>query len=111
MTQTELFQALKSLGLPVAYGHFEGTPQNPVPALPYIVYQFSNSDDLKADNQNYFETSNFQVELYSAKKDLAKEKLLQDKLKELSLPYNKIETWIESESFYQIIYEIQLLGG
>ncbi|OJF16921.1 MAG: hypothetical protein A6D91_08945 [Bacillaceae bacterium G1] len=105
MTQAELYQALKSLGIPVAYGSFS-TPVTP----PFITYQFAYSSDLIADNQNYVDISNFQVELYTAKKDLAAEKLVQDKLKELGLPYAKTEAWIEEEKLYQIIYEVQLIG-
>lgn len=111
MTQAELYQALKAIGFPVAYSHFEDTPQNPAPKPPFITYQFVYSSDVKADNQNYVEISNFQIELYTAKKDLAAEKLVQDKLKELKLPYMKIETYLESEKLYQVIYEIQLIGG
>jgi len=105
LTQAELYQALKSLGIPVAYGSFS-TPVTP----PFITYQFAYSSDLIADNQNYVDISNFQVELYTAKKDLAAEKLVQDKLKELGLPYAKTEAWIEEEKLYQIIYEVQLIG-
>lgn len=106
MTQTELFQALKSLGLPVAYGEFT-FPQTP----PFITYQFAYSGDIMADNQNYVEAGYFQVELYTAQKDLATEKLVEDKLKELRLPYSKIETWLDSENLRQVIYEVQLIGG
>lgn len=106
MTQAELYQALKSLGMPVAYGSFS-TPVTP----PFITYQFAYSSDLIADNQNYVDISNFQVELYTAKKDLAAEKLVQDKLKELGLPYSKVEAFLEEEKLYQVIYEIQLIGG
>jgi hypothetical protein len=106
MTQTELYQALKSIGYPVAYGSFT-SPVTP----PFITYQFSNSSDLIADNQNYVEISNFQVELYTDKKDLAVEKIVQDKIKELGLPYRKFETFLDTEKLYQIIYEIQILGG
>ena len=111
MTQAELFAALKAIGYPVAYSHFEGTSDDPVPSPPYLVYLFAYSDDLMADNINYAEISNFQIELYTAKKDLVAEKNVQDKLKELSLPYRKTEVWLESEKLYQIIYEIQLIGA
>ncbi|MFC0906356.1 hypothetical protein ACFHWD_16900 [Clostridium sp. MT-14] len=111
MTQAQLYQALKSIGFPIAYHHFEGTDQNPVPPPPYIVYLFSYSSDLIADNINYAEISNFQVELYTTKKDLQSEALVQNKLKELEFPYSKIETWIESEKMYQVIYEIKLIGS
>lgn len=110
MTQAELFQALKAIGYPVAYSHFEDTPQNPAPAPPFITYQFAYSNDLMADNQNYVEISNFQVELYTDKKDLVAEKKVQDKFKELSLPYSKSETYLDSEKLFQVVYQIQLIG-
>jgi len=110
MTQAELFQALKVIGYPVAYSHFVDTPQNPAPSPPFITYQFAYSSDVVADNQNYVEVSNFQIELYTNEKDLAAERKVQDKLKELGLPYSKTEAWIEEEKLFQVIYEIQLIG-
>lgn len=105
MTLQELFQELKSIGYPVSYGFF-AVPVSP----PYLIYQFAYSNDLVADNQNYVEVSNFQVELYTEIKDLVAEQKVQDKLKELRLPYTKIETYLESEKLYQVIYEIQLIS-
>jgi len=106
MTLQELFQELKSIGYPVAYGSFA----KPTPP-PYLIYQFAYSNDFMADGHNYMEISNFQVELYTEYKDLEAEKKVQDKLKELKLPYTKIETYLESEKLYQVVYEIQLIGG
>lgn len=106
MTQVELLNLLKATGYPVAYSHF-----NTEPAAPYLVYLFAYDTDLMADNRNYVEISNFQVELYTEKKDLDAEKKVQDALKGAELPYRKNESWIESEKLYQIIYEIQLIGG
>ena len=111
MTQAQLYTALKSLGMPVAYREFIDTPENPAPPLPFITYQFANDGDLKADNQNYLAISNFQVELYTAVKDPTREKLVQDKLKEMRLPYSKLEEWIDTEKMLQVIYQIQLIGG
>jgi hypothetical protein len=106
MTQAELYQALKSIGFPVAYGSF-ADPVTP----PFITYQFAYSSDMIADNHNYVDIGNFQIELYTKKKEPATEKLVQEKLKELGLPYRKVEMWLESENLRQIIYEIQLIGG
>jgi hypothetical protein len=106
MTETELFTELKSLGLPVVYGEFS-TPQTP----PFITYQFTNAEDINADNQNFVEISNFQVELYTTKKSPATEKLLQDKFKTLKLPYDKFETYIDTEQLRQVVYQIKLIGG
>jgi hypothetical protein len=106
VTQAQLYQALQSIGLPIAYHHFT-TPPNP----PYLVYLFNFSADMIADNQNYVEISNFQVELYNTKKDPVTEKRVEDKLKELELPYTKTETFIESEGLFQALYLIQVIGG
>jgi hypothetical protein len=111
MTLAELYQALKAIGYPVAYSHFVDTPESPAPSPPFITYQFAYSSDLMADNQNYAEISNFQVELYTAKKDLAAEAAVQNKLKDLGLPYSKTEIYLEDEKLFQVIYEIQLIGG
>jgi len=106
MTQAELYQALKSIGYPVAYGSFS-SPVTP----PFIAYQFAYSNDLIADNINYVTIDDFQIELYTAKKDLVAEQKVQEKLKELGLPYRKFEAYLDSEKLLQIVYEIQILGG
>ena len=111
MTQAELFTILESLGMPVAYAEFIGTTETPVPPPPFITYQFAHSGDLMADNQNYVEISNFQIELYTDNKDLAKETLVQNLLKSNRLPYSKTEVWIESEKMRQVVYEIKITGG
>lgn len=106
MTQQELYIALKAVGLPVAYGSF-ATAVSP----PFITYQFAYGSDLIADNYNYAEISNFQVELYTTKNDPPTQTLVQNKLKELQLPYSKTETWLDAEKMYQNLYEVQIIGG
>lgn len=106
MTQEELYQALKAIGYPVAYGAFT-SPVTP----PFLTYQFAYSNDMIADNRNYVAIEDFQIELYTAKKDLVAEKKVQDKLKELGLPYRKFEAYLDEEKMYQILYEVQLIGG
>lgn len=111
MTLPELYTALKTLGMPIAYGEFEVTPQTPAPAPPFITYQVADNADVMADNINYVDVGNVQIELYTTRKDLAREKLVQDKLKTLGLAYGKFETRLEDERLYQIVYTVQLIGG
>ena len=106
MTQAELYQGLQATGLTVVYREFT-TPPDP----PYLIYLFSYSSDLMADGQNYLEIDNYQIELYTKNKDPATERLVQNKLKELGLPYSKTETFLQSEGLFQLVYEIQLIGG
>ena len=103
MTQNELYNLLKSTGLPVAYHHF-----NEPPGLPYIVYLFTFSENLGADNKVYQKIDNYQIELYSEKKDLAREQLIENLFDENDIYYDKSETYIESEEMYQVVYEIQI---
>jgi len=106
MTDAELVTALKALGMPVTQGRPIDTPENPAPALPFITLRYVNSADLMADNQNAIEAGYRHVELYTKKKDPVSEKKMQDLLKSLSLPYLKLEAYIEAEKLRQIIYEI-----
>ncbi len=109
MTQAELYQALKATGLPVVYSHWKaGDPLNQPPAPPYLIFQFAESDDLMADNHNYHAISAYDIELYSNRKDLAAEAKLENKLKELRIPYEKSETRIESEELFMVLYEITI---
>ena len=111
MTIEELSGALASLGMPVAYGEFLDTEENPAPDPPFITYQFADNNDFKADNQNYAAINNIDIELYTDKKDLTKEARVENKLNELRLPYRKSEVWIEAERMRQVLYQIQLIGG
>lgn len=104
MNVTELANHLNSIGLPIAYNHFTEPP-----APPYLVYLYSYSNDLIADNKNVMDVGIYQIELYTNKKDLASEKLVEDKLKEIELPYRKFEVWINEEKLYQIMYEVTLI--
>jgi len=103
MTQNELYNLLKSTGLPVAYHHFDEPP-----SLPYIIYLFTYSSNFAADSKIYKRFDNYQVELYSEKKDLESEQLLENVFDENDIYYDKSETYIESEEMYQVIYEIQI---
>lgn len=103
MTQAELYNLLKSTGLPVAYNHFKTAP-----SLPYIIYLFTYSSNFAADGKIYKRFDNYQVELYSEKKDLGSEQLLENVFDENDIYYDKSETYIESEEMYQVNYEIQI---
>lgn len=103
MKEAELSSLLKSTGLPIAYNHFKSPP-----ALPYIVYLFSHSNNFAGDNKVHAKINNYQVELYSDKKDLASEQLIEDLFDNNEIFYDKSETYIESEGLYQVMYEIEI---
>jgi hypothetical protein len=85
----------------VAYHHFTSPP-----TPPYIVYLFSYSSNFGADNKVYDAEKNFQVELYTTKKDPTPEALIEGLFDANDIYWDKTETYIESEGLYQVLYEI-----
>jgi hypothetical protein len=105
MTEVELFTELQTLGLPVAYGEFS-SPVEP----PYISYHFVYSSDLFANDVNSIHVDNYQIEVYTRKKDPVTEAKVENLLTSLLLPYRKLELYTKEESprLRQTIYDIQL---
>ena len=101
MDEAALIALLKTTNLPVAYHHFTSPP-----SPPYIVYLFSYSSNFGADNKVYQKDFNYQVELYTTKKDLASEALIEDLFNANDIYWEKTETYIEGEGLYQVLYEI-----
>lgn len=103
MTGQELYEFLGKTGFPVAYHHFN-TPVSP----PFIAYIRVNDDNVVADNTVYVKRDNYQVELYTDKKDTAAEKKLEDIFRENEIVYETDEIYIETEDMYEVIYTIQV---
>jgi hypothetical protein len=104
MTLPELVQILKATGYPVAYSHFPSAP-----TVPFITYLESSSDNFQADNRTYQRVKNVDIELYTNKKDLTAESTLEALLDANDLPYEILETYIESEQLFQKIYNIGVI--
>lgn len=109
MTLAELKTMLDATGYPVAYSHWKKTATDPVPDPPYILYLVAFSSNFIADNKVYQKIENAQVELYTNYKDLQAEAKLEDLLDQNEIPWEATETWIESESLYERIYEIGVI--
>lgn len=106
MTVEELYQGLTNTGLEVAYYQFE---EGDVPALPYLIYYFRNTDDFFADNSNYVGRPLLYVELYTERKDFETEALVDEALKNMGLTYEKEESFIESENMYEVLYIMEVI--
>ena len=103
MTLFDLKEILEQTNLPVAYHHYEDAP-----VLPYIVYLFDNSDNFCADDIVYEKINNYRVELYSNKKDIEAESMLETVLDDAFLYYDKYEEFIKEEDLYMVVYELQM---
>ena len=60
MTHKDLFKLLKTVGIPVAYDHFEDN-KNLTP--PFMAYREQSPNNFKADGITYYSALNFEIEL------------------------------------------------
>lgn len=89
----------------VAYRAF---PENKAPDLPFICYLENGSNNFSADNISYLKRKVVDIELYSKNKDISSEEVIEEKLDEMKLPFEKDETYIESEKCYEVIYTVEV---
>ena len=105
MTLEELAGMLEKTGFPFAYDHFaEGESPDP----PFICYLLPGSDNFAADGRVYFRISEVRIELYTDRKDLGAEALVETVLDDAGIFYNKSEAWIQSEKLYEVLYSMKL---
>ena len=105
MTYQEIKAALEETGLPVVYNAWE---IGHAPALPFIVFTYPNNNDFMADDQNYIEIVELNVELYAKRKNIALEKQVESVLKKY-FQYGKTSLWIEDEQMNEILYTTEVL--
>lgn len=92
---------LESTGMKVAEERF----LNP-PPFPYVVFS-EELDTSGADNKNCIANRNITVELYSESINREAEGKIEALLNEKIFKFKKDRTWIESQRFYQTVYDFQ----
>ena len=103
----KILSILNALGIPFAYDHFA---QGESPDPPFICYLIPASVNFSADGKVYYKIDLYNIELYTDLKDLSLERKIEEALDEASIFYNKSETWIESESLYEVLYTFEMEG-
>lgn len=103
MTQAQLQVALDTSGYPTVYGSFK-EPTKP----PYIVFIRPSNENVSSDKKVHGKFQNYNVELYTKKKDLAAEKKLEDILGVIDPEYDTLETYIDTEKMYMVTYSITI---
>lgn len=107
MTQEGIFGIIKGIGLPAAYHHFNGCDEPVEP--PFIVYLLPGSSNFPADGTVYQGISRLILELYTDKKDLSSEKIVESMLNKHGFFYDKTETYLKTEDMYEVAYEMEVL--
>ena len=69
----ELKAELEQLEIPIQYQAFQ---VGHAPSLPYLIFYENDSDNIFADNSNWFDVLNIICELYSDEKDIELENKL-----------------------------------
>ena len=103
MNLMEFKAELEKLEIPIQYRSFS---VGHAPELPYILFYEDDSDNVFADNHNYYDVLNVSCELYTDEKDIELETKLQKLLYDLEIQYNSTETFIDSENMYMKAYDV-----
>lgn len=109
MTVEKLVERAKALGLPITKNAFEGTIENPVPPLPYLIYLISHETVRGPDGINMLKEQEFSLELYTAEDNQEREKLA-SRIETEVLFDTEYETYlapVSQEECYQTAYEVQ----
>ena len=103
MNLMEFKAELEKLDIPIQYRAFAS---GQAPELPYIIFYENDSDNIFADNQNWFDVLNVVCELYADEKDIELETKLQKLFYDNEIEYNSTETYIDSENMYLKAYDV-----
>ena len=106
MTYADIVSMLESIGLPLAYHHFE---EGESPEPPFLIFYFPSTDNFGADDKVYQKAQALNIELYTDAKDPGLEERVESTLDANEIFWNKDESWIASEKMYEVIYEMEIL--
>ena len=104
MTLSQFKTMLASTGYPVAYQHF---PETDVPAMPFICYAATGSNNFGADGIVYQPIKVLQVQLFTKTKDIEAEGNLENVFETARIYWEKESEYNEDELCYRVIYNIE----
>lgn len=102
METSELKTQLEQLGHPVAVTSFFTEPP-----LPYIVLLPTGEERTGSDSGAEIRNVSYQIELYTAQKNTALERHLEDILAGQGIHFGKAEAYIDEDAMYQCAYSIK----
>lgn len=105
MSYEEIFEMMQEIGLPFAYHHFaEGESPDP----PFVLFLSPGENTFSADNLMYHSFKDIDIELYTDEKSPETEQHVEEILLQHNIYYTKMETWIESERLYEVLYSMEV---
>ena len=99
----------KKHGVPITKNEFEGTVDDPVPPLPYIVYLLSHETGRGADGLNNLKAQDIDFELYTQQDNEDRETLAAAFEAEVlpDVEYDVLLAPVPDEDCFQTAYEIR----
>lgn len=107
MTYEEIYTALTSTGLPVTFQYWKYPDE--IPSLPYIVFDYPDNHDFVADNTNYVTVVVLQVGLYTQRKDIETESVVEAVLNEYFNPFDKTSDYVSADSMQETLYTMEVV--
>lgn len=108
-TVETILKRCKVLGLPMAKNAFQGTVDDPVPDMPYIVYLLPHEKSRGADLINNIKESDIDLELYTVADDAEREELAERICNEVlfDLEHDDFVAPVEGEDCFQTAFEVR----
>lgn len=101
MSRADVVAAVRAAGIPVVHMAW---PKGSAPRLPWAAYYLDDQDGMYADDEVWAAVERWVVELYEREPDEDLEALLESSISEAFGPFDKSETWVESEGCTQTTY-------
>lgn len=101
----KMLESIPGFKKKVAYRAF---PVNEAPALPYICYQETDTNNFYADGEVYKSASIVDIELYSRNRDTVSENLIENTLVSNGITWEKGIEYIDDQKCYEVIYTVEV---
>lgn len=102
----KLYEAFTDAKIPYAYNVFP--TDDTAPDFPYVTAFVEGGEGMMADDQNFYDTMNIRVLLFTKTKDPVTEDKVRGVLKSLECPYSWEESFATDEKMYIISYSITM---
>lgn len=106
MTYEEVFEALEHTNMPVTYEAWSSP--DAIPALPYIVFTYPENNDMYADNSNYGHIVQLDVRLYTKRKSIADERMVENVLNQYLGTYVKQSEYVSADAMQETTYLLEV---
>lgn len=89
--------------------HYYDEGEKDVIKTPYLLFDYPDRDDFKADDHNYAKVQRLNIEYDSKRKDIDAELKIENLLDAADLPYTKEDTRYEGHDAYGVMYSMEVI--